>query len=366
MRWTLFLLSCVALAQTAPKAIEISGRELWVDTGLDLNAGDEVVIQASGTLTVSGSTQVTPTGGRRGWRDMLRSYPVNSAAPWALIGRLGSNGTARPFLIGESLKWAAPRPGRLFLGINRSGTEPTTGSFRATVELTSRAAQTVSKVEYKLPEVTAELLDRFPRRITDAEGNLGDNTNFMIIGPEEKVIAAFKAAGWVEVDRSHGDAVTRAIQAVLNKDAYLELPMSELMLFDRVQDYGMAHAEPIAVVAERHHFRIWKAPFDLDGQEVWVGAGTHDIGFDRDQRNNGVTHKIDPEIDKERDYIGASLEESGMVAKLSYVMPSNPSKEALTATGGSFKSDGRVLVIHLIPAPAENIPDAAVESIFGK
>ena len=97
--------------------------------------------------------------------------------------------------------------------------------------------------------------------------------------------------------------------------------MSELTLFGRVQDYGLAHAEPIQVVAQRHHLRLWKAPFKVEGQELWVGAATHDIGFDRDQRNNGITHKIDPNIDDEREFVGRTLDETGLVAKLSYIMP---------------------------------------------
>jgi hypothetical protein len=363
MRWTVLLLCAAALAQTAPRSVQIAGRDLWVDTGLDLKAGDTVSIKTTGALELSGRN-IPPAGTSRSWRDLLRSYPLNSAGPWALIGRLGSNGTAAAFLVGESLQWTAPRAGRLFLGINKSGTEPIRGSFQATIEIAPRDSETVPTTEYKLPEITAEMIDRIPRRITDADGNLGDNTNFIIVGSEDRIVSALKAAGWVEVDRSHEDAVLNSIVAVLNREAYLTLPMSELMLFGRVQDYGFAHAEPVAVVAERHHFRLWKAPFDLDGQEVWVGAGTHDIGFDRDQRNNGITHKIDPEIDKERDYIGASLEQTGMVAKLSYITPSEPSKEALTATGGSFRSDGRVLVIHMIPEPVEKVPDAAKESIF--
>src|SRR6201999_107938 len=91
----------------------------------------------------------------------------------------------------------------------------------------------------------------------------------------------------------------------ITKQAYLTLPMSVLTLFGRVQDYGLAHAEPIQVVAQRHHLRLWKAPFQADGQEIWIGAATHDIGFDRDQRNNGVTHKIDPDVDQEREFVGA-------------------------------------------------------------
>jgi hypothetical protein len=78
-----------------------------------------------------------------------------------------------------------------------------------------------------------------------------------------------------------------------------------------------------------------------------VGAATHDIGFDRDQRNNGVTHKIDPDVDLERDFVSQSLDDTGLVASLTYVVPSQPSKEARTATGATFHSDGRMLVIQL-------------------
>lgn len=346
------LLACfAAAAQTAPVEIDIAGNELWVDTKVDVRARDEVVITTTGELTLSDGQKITPAGARRGWRDMLRSYPVNAAGQGALIGRIGEADRAQPFLVGPSLRWYAPKDGRLFLGINRSGTGAPKGAYHVKIEFASKAPETVSKVEYTLPEITTEIVDRFPRRVVDAQGNEGDNTNFLLVGSEATILEAFQAAGWVQVDRTHEDAVLNSILAVLDKRAYLELPMSELMLFDRVQDYGMAHADPIAVFAERHHFRIWKAPYEVDGHEIWVGAGTHDIGFERDQRDNGITHKIDPEIDKERDFIGASLEETGMVAKLAYVTPSQPSKEALTATGGSILSDGRLLAIYLIPDP---------------
>src|SRR6267143_851967 len=61
----------------------------------------------------------------------------------------------------------------------------------------------------------------------------------------------------------------------------------------RPQEYGWAHAESITLVASRNHLRVWKAPFTVNGQMLWVGAATHDIGFEQDKRNNGLTHKID-------------------------------------------------------------------------
>jgi len=65
---------------------------------------------------------------------------------------------------------------------------------------------------------------------------------------------------------------------------------------------------------------------------LWVGDATHDIGFERDQRNNGVTHKIDPDIDLERDYVEKTLASTGLVTEISHFLPGNPMKEAKTAT----------------------------------
>jgi hypothetical protein len=83
------------------------------------------------------------------------------------------------------------------------------------------------------------------------------------------------------------------------------------------------------------------------GSTLWVGAATHDIGFERDQRNNGMTHKIDPNVDAEREYVEKTLAATGLVAEFGYVLPDDPVREAKTATGGSFYSDGRVLVLKL-------------------
>lgn len=340
----LFALTAIAWGQE----FQIQGTDFWLDTKIDLRPRDELKFTATGELTLASRSKVNASGAKRGFRDMIRTYPVNDAGQGALIGRIGESASAVPFLVGPSLQWTAPRAGRLFLGINKAGNDAPKGTFTVKIEFTKRAPEK-PVTDVKLPVVTLAMVDGYPRRIQDAQGNAGDNTNFLIVGTEKQVQAALKAAGWLEVDRSHGDAVTAAVGAVLSKKAYVTLPMSELMLFGRVQDHGYAQADPIQVIAERHHFRIWKAPFTVEGYEAWVGAGTHDIGFDRDNRNNGVTHKIDPDVDKERDYIGQSLQESGMVAKLDYVMPSKPSQEAVTATGATFRSDGRVLVIYLAP-----------------
>lgn len=102
-----------------------------------------------------------------------------------------------------------------------------------------------------------------------------------------------------------------------------------------------------AVVATRHHFRLWKTPFTWNGEPVSVGAGTHDIGFEKDIRTGKLTHKIDPDVDTERENIGQSLDKSGKAKSITYYLPPNPVQDAKNASGGGYYSDGRLLVVFL-------------------
>ncbi len=350
-------------AQTAQQ-IDVSASQTWVDTNVDLRRGDALVLSAEGTLNLPQNKSTGPDGANRGFRDLIKNYPLNTAGMGALIGRIGSSDAAEPFLAGAHKEMQVPRPGRLFLSINKTDNDAVDGTYHVTIDFTSRGPENAAPpANLKLPEVTQRMIDRIPRRVVDAMGNPGDNTNFVVVGAEKDLLATFEAAGWVKVDRTDKEAVLSGLMATfITKQAYVTLPMSILTLFGRPQDYGMAHAEPIAVVAQRHHLRLWKAPFDAQGTELWVGAATHDIGFDRDQRNNGITHKIDPNVDDEREFVGRSLDETGMVAKLSYVTPGEPSKEARTATGATFHSDGRVLIVHLLPPAAGNSSNGSTGS----
>jgi hypothetical protein len=357
LRWIAILCSAcaAALAQTPVKELDVAASaaadSMWVDTAIDLRAGDSISISASGTLTVGKDKQsktVGPDGAKRGFRDLIKSYPVNEAGEGALIGRIGQSDTAQPFLVGAQKDWKAPRAGRLYLAVNLNSKDASDGSFHVAISFASRGAESPETIpDSRLPQLSAAVIDRIPRRVQDPTGNAGDNTNFVVIGSEKDVIATFMAAGWVKVDRDKNDAVVHGLLSVLTKKAYVELPMSELYLYGRPQDYGLAHAEPIQVVSTRHHLRLWKAPFEAEGRELWVGAATHDTGFDRDQRNNGVTHKIDPDIDLEREYVAHSLDDTGLVARLGYLIPREAVKEAKTATGEAYHSDGRVLVVTL-------------------
>jgi hypothetical protein len=294
---------------------------------VEITSGSEPTSQKAGSAAQApGSAAQPKAGGEKEVKD-IKGALTTAAQTW-LSGQFGTGASA-------SQPAAAP------------SSSATAGSASAASKDAAPAARALKLSTTGLDSGLREIIDGLPRRVNDELKNQGDMVNFVIVGPLQKVQEALIAADWNLADRDVKESVMKAVLQTYEKKAYLGMPMSELYLFGRVQDYGYEQAEPYAVVASRHHFRIWKAPVQWKGQDVWVGAGTHDIGFEKDQRNGKVTHKIDPAVDGERDNIGGTLQKGGKVKSLTYYLPPNPVQEAKNATGGGYHSDGRILVIAL-------------------
>ena len=384
----------VCLAQTPAKTdhpFTISGAQTWTDTGLDLAAGDVVTLTAEAK---AGST-CDPKGNSAA--QSSDKLPLASAASGALIARTAEQGG--PTFIGASGEVRSAEAGHLFLGVNETSASNCVFAIKATVthaqdaasatgqtgmrDKLSSAAQVFMKAQFggkesgqkepsnavggnaaipdnaapstgglKLPSVILDAdlrknLDGVPRRVHDAKGNMGDMINFVIVGSQDKVQAALSAADWHVADVDSKEAGLKAILNTYQRKDYVEMPMSHLYLFDRMQDFGYEQAEAFSVVATRHHFRIWKTPFTYNSEPVWVGAATHDTGFEKDVRTGKLTHKIDPNVDAERENLATSLQKSGKTKNMTYYVPPDPVQEAKNASGGSYHSDGRLLVVFL-------------------
>jgi hypothetical protein len=331
--------------------VQLTGDSLWADTGIDVHPGEHVVATATGALRYTDrQTDTSPAGIARSYKDLLRILPFNGAGRGAVIGRIGDKDTSQPFLIGAKRDVVAPIAGRLSIGINQLSNDTGDGTYTVRIEIYAADANSVLFIAKTVPAIRGvdnNLFSKIPRRIEDKAGDPGDMVNFLILGSQDAMEKVFTNAGWVKVDVSVKATLLHGVLESISKESYLTMPMSPLYLFGRQQDYGWAHAEPIAVVASRNHLRIWKAPFEVNVRTVWVGAATHDIGFEKDQRNNGLTHKINPNVDLERDYVEKTLTSTGLVAEVTHILPPNPMQEAKTATGGSFHSNGQVLVLSL-------------------
>jgi hypothetical protein len=383
------------------KTVEVIPSQKWADTGIDLHPGD--LVQVSAATTGSGDQRCDP----QGLMSLANAgkLPLDSALPGALLAKLQEKSTT-PVFLGAERHLKITEAGRLYLGANLGGSASCSGAYSVKIHVVPGEANQAATVQSKLasaaqiwmsgqfggaktsavqnpgivsdanpssaiattsdaastnapPAITLAVsrvpldgglqrdLQSLPRRVNDEFKNLGDMVNFVLIGSEKQVQDALAAANWHVADTSTPGSVAKAILMATQKEDYLQMPMSQLYLFGRVQDFGYEEAEPYAMVASPHHFRIWKSTATYNGKPIWAGAGTHDIGFEKDQRNGKVTHKIDPSVDGERGNIGESLEQAGQVRMMTYFTPSNPVQESKNATGGGFHSDGRVLVIFL-------------------
>jgi hypothetical protein len=319
----------------------------WSDTGLEVAPGDHLNFTATGNLALADGRTAPPDGLTRGWKDLIRQYPLNSANSGALIGRIGNEAAAVPFLIGASKDMDVSATGHLYLRLNLTSDLTGTGEMDVKMKLSAQTAQKNISAPDLAHLLSPQLFADVPRRVGDLQGNPGDMVNYALIGTEDQVTKAFAAAGWVQVDKTTQDAVLHGLVSTLSHAAYTEMPMSTLYLFGRSQDLSYARADPLAVAAIRHHLRVWKTTEMVGGQPLWVGSATHDNGFEKDQRNGGITHHIDANVDQERDFLEQSFSGAGVIAGAAYVMPSNPLTTAKTATGGSFESDGRIVVMDL-------------------
>jgi hypothetical protein len=195
----------------------------------------------------------------------------------------------------------------------------------------------------------SEMLKMLPSRVTNAEGREGDMLNLIFQAREEDLQEAFAHAGWVKVEKSK-----RLIfwHLLWQRKHYTKLPMDRLYVFGRAQDYSYALPDPLSIVARRHHLRIWKTGRVVDGVPLWVAAATHDVSIHLVKHKFRLFHRIDPNVDAERDFIAGNLSEAKRLTREEYVNCPEPVFDAQTATGQPYYSDSRMLLLELRPGPA--------------
>jgi hypothetical protein len=121
--------------RTAERIIAVQGNQSrGADTGIDLRAGDQVTITATGNVTAGRRAGVVSADGGR-VSAVFSTYPVPSAGVGALIGYIvQANGqTTQPFLIGSQSTFTVPVDGRLYLQVNDDNYADNSGSFSARI-----------------------------------------------------------------------------------------------------------------------------------------------------------------------------------------------------------------------------------------
>lgn len=170
-----------------------------------------------------------------------------------------------------------------------------------------------------------------------------DMTNIMLVGTQEQVEAAFKAAGWYTAAALSTQSKLETFRAIAEQRGYNEAPVSILLLEGNPPD--MVFQKQNNTFAKRHHLRVWKRPVTWQGKPVWVVAATHDTGIEFSQQNRTFIHKIDTQIDRERAKVVNDLVYTGKVKALALVDRPNVPKKSQNATGDALETDGHIAVL---------------------
>lgn len=190
----------------------------------------------------------------------------------------------------------------------------------------------------------SHLLTFLPTRVLNRQGRAGDMVNLMLVAAQDDLQRAFARAGWLQVDMTKPKIARGFLQHGVR---YAKLPMAHFFLYGRTQDYSYSKPDPMHILSQRHHLRVWRTDCKVNGTPVWVVAATHDVAIEMNPWKLHVTHRIDPEVDAEREFIAKSLEDTRLVTRREYVSPPEPVYEATTTGGQPYFSDSRLVLLEL-------------------
>jgi hypothetical protein len=187
----------------------------------------------------------------------------------------------------------------------------------------------------------------------------GDPINLAFVGSGEDVISALTAGGWTFTEAITADSVRRMIGAAIADEAYLNAPVSALYLFGRKQDMALQRGR--SKIAQRNHMRLWLAPFRCEGQPVWVGQVSRDIGVKATSKSPTLTtHIIDPNVDESREYVLHSLFHHEAVRWFAFVRgvgAATRDQPRYNLTDDPYFTDGNRLAVGVSRVPVSP-PDA--------
>ncbi len=205
--------------------------------------------------------------------------------------------------------------------------------------------------ELTLPDLVAAL-ENLPCCVRDTSGeDRGDPLNLVLVGEVEDLYYAFMRAGWDETETIYANSLLKTAASAITGGRYRYSPVSALYVFDRPQDVALQRAR--SSIHERNHLRLWLTPLRFEGQPVWVGQISRDIGV-RFTTRTITTHKIDPDVDETREFLLEDLAYTQGLLRFGYiggVGAASYEEPRTNLTGDPYFTDGRRIVMWLSGSP---------------
>lgn len=183
----------------------------------------------------------------------------------------------------------------------------------------------------------------YPRYSETLTGSPQAPISFIIKAKNENnIINIFQKAGWYLPDPITFDLSIRMAKSALLNESFATAPITPSFWNTEAHILGFQKPTKVNSIKERHHIRLWRTGFKTnDGDSIYVGTASLDVGL-----KWWIAHKIDPNIDTEREYIFNDLLKTGIISnwnKLQFVEPVLGKNFA----GDQFFTDGEAYIISL-------------------
>ncbi len=228
------------------------------------------------------------------------------------------------------------------------------GTIRLTVPLDVPAPRLCERATDPWANAATPAIPALPPRAADRRGNpIGDPINLFFLGAPAELDSAFSRAGWMAAQRSTFGALARETEDIMLQRPDSAGPMSHEYYRGRVEDLRFERASPSARV--RHHVRLWRAD---SSDTLWAAAATEDIGILVSARRHTVTHRVAPDIDRERDLLVGDLLAGGCVKLEGYSTLPGAQRSGFGVAHQPFVTDARVAVLRAVwcGQPASRAP----------
>lgn len=201
-----------------------------------------------------------------------------------------------------------------------------------------------------LDDLLASLPKDMPVRSEDLVGGEMEPISLVFASSRDDLRSTFERAGWTLADLPTPVRVAREAIAIASNGLDPSGPATPAYFADRPQTLTFEKPDAAAPgIRHRHHTRVWQTSYCLqaDCLPLWVATASFDAGIEVSHRLHLPTHRIDPEIDLERDLIASDLMAAGArrLGTLKILEPLT----GTNAAGDAFRTDGRAVVLRLSP-----------------
>jgi len=200
-----------------------------------------------------------------------------------------------------------------------------------------------SSVQYVSGDIVAYFSDHNISKYSETLiGDPQEPLAFIFLAKNDNVlIQSFEKSSWFLADQVDVSSMIKIVKTAVINSQYRRAPMTPSFWNAAVNDFGFEKPTNINTVRERHHIRIWKTNLKQGDYSIYVGTASLDEGI-----KWFITHKINPDIDTERNFVKESLQSAGVIADAQEVQFVSPMLGE-NFGGDQFFTNGKLYIIWL-------------------